>query len=934
MGLDLSKPGVKTSKPNSLLSLSIMASSNLSIVTFHLSDHFLRQLKQANFTSPSLFLKFYLHLSEKDLWSSIMGTQLGHMQIHKNKHFKFLMILWVGLLLFAQNIFAANPVCTPTELADFKKLYIELQKQLNYEGKDAYLDAKGVVQLKAHVGKDYEGKLFEEALFREYQNTLRKVGKIYQAGIAGEAQEFKSNPLLVHFMKVIEDESPASKDFIAKTKIKDVIDALAKESEKKFGNTTDKKYAINAGDKYLLEKLLTHAQDRLCTVSQFEIDGKPTKLFKDVNYLKKIQNAPLNRLVQSLKQAKINKDSKIDLNAPALDLVDPDVTTKSAVAEHMQNLANWVKKNKHCDKKIRSIGFMNSIQANIQSCNYNLMLDTLSRDNSSNLEAVLHFINANERLLNRGQAKAETALDEMKLEGFISTAFDNMGTMVRCTQLSKPGDESDKKIFIRNLPYDPSKNSFDKSGIVCKQGKNELKSPQCLKTFDLISDSLGRGLELRPKKGITNLSFSVKNSPDCDNMVAPAPPGPRPTPTIVLNDEICKAKGLKLSPIQHLVYDPEQSTSECTPISNDICKKRGLAKTPDKEGWFLDLKTHSCQKINADYCKSQLDEEKKQPMIVSPDGLSCVKKDDPLLTEESCRKKGEDAPNGPILTLDTDSKQCIPLTDNICGARGLKMQPPKYLVFDQDTKKCEENSQEICEKRGKAKTPKEGWYFDTSEHSCQKISDDYCKSLKDKENNPMVLAEDKLSCTSAKKEPVISLDDKQCKAKDPKTYYDEATKACKAYDQAYCDQQSTKDKKMLLKKDGTGCEEKPQEYTDEICSKQNKEGKTFKAKADKSGCEEVKAVVDPHAKAKEDCLKLQADFVKTQGGLPTSKYRWNSTTNKCDDLKPDPKVPTDDEDEDETYYDFKINNNQGTPPPRFVPKSLLPGRTSIDRGMP
>jgi hypothetical protein len=579
---------------------------------------------------------------------------------------------------------------------------------------------------------------------------------------------------------------------------------------------------------------------------------------------------------------------------------------------------------------------MNSIQANIQSCNYNLMLDTLSKDNASNLEAVLHFINANERLLNRAQAKAETALDEMKLEGFISTAFDNMGTMVRCTQISKPGDETDKKIFIRNLPYNQADNTFDKSGIVCKQGKTELKSPQCIKTFDLVSDGLGRGLELRPKKGIANLSFSIKNSPDCDNMTVPTPPAPRPIPTppVALNDAICKEKGLKLNPILHLIYDPETSKTECTPISNDICKKRGLAQSPNKEGWFLDTKTHSCQKINAEFCKTQLADD-KQPMVVSADGLSCAKKDEPILTDEACRKKSDETPNGPILSLDLETKQCIPLSDNVCGTRGLKLQPPKFLVFDKDEKKCVENTQAVCEKRGKEKSPAESWYFDTKKNSCQKVSDEYCASQKDKDNNPMVLSADKLSCIPATKDPVLTLDDKQCKTKDPKTYFEEASKTCKPYDQAYCDAQSKDDKKLVLKKDGTGCEPKPQEFTDEICSKKNKDGKTYKAKADKSGCEEVKAaVVDPHAEARAACDKKQADFVKSQGGLPTTKYRWNSTTNKCDDLKPDPKAPTDDEEEEETYYDFKINNTQGNPPPRFVPKSLLPARMSIDRGMP
>ena len=727
------------------------------------------------------------------------------MQVHKNIIWKKFIIISAISFCIMGGLKAAQPTCSNLELANFKKLYIELQKQLNYEGKDAYIDQNGIVKLKSHTGKEYEGKVFEEALFKEYQNTLKKVGKIYQANLASDSQVTTSNPLLVNFMKAIENENAVTQDFISKIKIKEVIEELAKESEKKFNSGSDKKFILNAGDKYLLEKLLTHAQDRLCTVNQFDKDGKPTRIFKDVNYLKKIQNAPLNRLIQSIKNAKISRDSKIDLSNPSLDLVDPDVATKSAITEHMNNLANWVKNNKHCESKIRSSTFMNSIQANIQACNYSLMLDTLNKDNTSNLEAVLHFINANERLLNRGQAKAETALDEIKLEGFISTAFDNLGTMVRCTQISKPGDEDDKKIFIRNLPYDQTKNTFDKSSIICTQNSKELPNNECIKKFDLYSDGLGRGLELKPKEGARNFQFSIKNSPDCDNIT------PKSSPR------------------------------------------------------------------------------------------------DAILTDEDCRKQGDKTPDGPILTLDPDLKQCIPLTDNICSSRGLKLQPPKYLVFDKDEKKCVENSQAICEKRGKEKSPKESWYYDTTENSCKKISNEHCATLKDSDGKPMILSNDGLSCVSAPKEAkepkLEALDDNKCKAKDPKSYYDEVSKTCKPYDQAYCDSKSTDGKKMVLKNDGTGCEE-------------------------------AKPIVDPYAKEKTDCDERQKDFIKSQGGMPSTKYKWNPKTNGCDDLKPDPKEEGSEDNEEEVYYDFKIPKFQNNPPPRFIPKALLPAKMNIERGMP
>lgn len=446
-------------------------------------------------------------------------------------NFKHLKLWSLGFVLLGSNAFAAANECySPTELNDFKSLYVKLQQQLNYEGKDAYLDKNFVVQLKPHEkNAPYPGKEFEDALFNEYQNSLRKVGKLYQAAKFEGDDGFKSNDLLVNFMKSIDDKSSDSSNFVNKTKIKDVINALEEASKKKYGNS---KFAINDGDKYLLEKLLTHAQDRICSVNKYEETHKGTALFK-ADYLEKVRSAPLNVLINSIKNASIEKDSKIDLK-PASDLtaslVDPNVAVKSAIADNLNQLSAWVKKVKasgpNCLASIKSKDFAGKIQGQIQGCNYGQFIETLSQDNVNNLESVLHFINANEKLLNRAAAKAETNSDELKLEGFVSQAFANLGTAVRCAEFN-PENSSDKKVFIRNLPYNQKSNQFDTSGIICKSNSKILGADSCRKQFDLSSDSLGRGLEIKAKKGaFDNLTFSVKDSESCADISFKNPNAP------------------------------------------------------------------------------------------------------------------------------------------------------------------------------------------------------------------------------------------------------------------------------------------------------------------------------------------------------------------------------------------------------------------------
>ena len=401
-----------------------------------------------------------------------------------------LLSLGVFLLMSFSAHAAKNECYSAVEFKDFKTLYLKLQNELNYEGQDAYLDKNMQVQLKPHAkNTPYPGKEFETALFSEYQNSLRKVGKLYQDA-----------------------------------KIADVINALEEVSKRKFTNSADKKFVINSGDKFLLEKLLTHAQDRVCSVKKYDQTQKDQKYFK-ADYLLKVKNAPLNLLVSAIQNSSIEKDSIIDLKPSSkltADLVDTNIAIKSAITENLNDLSAWVKKVKargaHCLAAINTKSFANKIQNQIQGCNFGLFMDTLGADNADNLESILHFINANEKLLDFAAAKAETNLDEMKLEGYISKTFESLGSEIKCTIVDSANNE-DKKIFIRNLPYDEKLNTFDTSSILCKTNTKPLSTDTCKKQFDLISDSLGRGIELKPKSNIDqSLVYSIKNSKTCSKI--------------------------------------------------------------------------------------------------------------------------------------------------------------------------------------------------------------------------------------------------------------------------------------------------------------------------------------------------------------------------------------------------------------------------------
>ncbi|MBC7539389.1 MAG: hypothetical protein H7281_11250 [Bacteriovorax sp.] len=410
---------------------------------------------------------------------------------------KFMPLVGVLLqLLIASTSFAAQKSSCESAKAEFKDLYIKIQQNLNYEGKDASL-VKGKVKLTAHDGKDYEGKVFEEALFHEYQNSLTKVAKVYQFSKKTGNDDLNSNPALVDFFKAID-----KKLTLDIGKFENLLNELKKASELKNTSAADKKFIINENDVYLLRQLLTHAQDKICGMDKYAKQSK-----KDAK-LENIKNAPLNRMLYALQNGNISADSD-------LQLVNTKTVTESAVAQQMQSLREWMQKlkkdNVNCFNAIGKNPLI--VQNNIQSCNYKLFVDSLfGNSNDANLKSILNFINANQK---HGKATpmAETGIDNLKLEAYIDQTFKNLNDKISCTEI---GDKS-KKVFIRNLPY--INNKFDFSKLKCKIADKEVDNNACASGIELVSDDLGRGLEVRPTAGSKVSSFSFDgDSPTCQNM--------------------------------------------------------------------------------------------------------------------------------------------------------------------------------------------------------------------------------------------------------------------------------------------------------------------------------------------------------------------------------------------------------------------------------
>jgi hypothetical protein len=619
---------------------------------------------------------------------------------------------------------------TTKNLHQAQNLYIELQKSLNYEGKDAYLDAKKHVALKAHIGNVYEGIVFEEALFKEYQNTLKKVALMYQAAKfdAAAPAEFLGNPTLVNFIKAIDGSNDSN--YITTNNVNNVIDGLQQASVAKY--PADSKLRLNDNDKYLLKKLLTHAQDRLCSIEHYQKTGKSDHNFS-ASHLEQVKNAPLNQLIFAIKDAQLTKDSDITLSP----IVDEKVAINSAIAANINALTEWAKKNKSCIPAIKTLGFMNSIQAGIQQCNYRKFVDALDDQNSTNIESILHFINSNEKFLKGIQTKAETALDEFKLQSYVDSALSHLSDKINCTEISN-STKTEKQLFVRNLPYSKQTNKFDTSKILCKikikatkfapASETTLSEQECSSKIDLISDELGRGLEVRAKEEVEQkdkkkknkkkedpISFSIIDNPDCQDIDLS-----KAAEEVKLAEEVKPAEDLK--PVEDVKPNKESKSSKVVIIVFDFtpgnCKKEGEKnKTPtpmtsNKE------KTACIPRLTDADCK-KLGENK----IPNEDGNECIDKTTEVKPALDCSKEGKNKIPSP-----TDPTKCIDKltekTKDECEAIGKDLSENKLSCIDKKESDAEKECREknIALKTDEADPTPTDW----------KVKDGKCINTKDK----------------------------------------------------------------------------------------------------------------------------------------------------------------------------------------------------------
>ena len=296
--------------------------------------------------------------------------------------------------------------CPESKQKEFRDLYNSLQAALDYDGNKTVSNKSGkIIKISQNTSQSNSpGKQFEDMVTSEYQNALQKVAVLYQQSLPDPAPA-NTNVDLVNFLKVIDpsvsddDQTQIKNDQTNDSFFKKLLD----KSQNKFKDSNNPNFALNQNDIYLLQKLLYHAKDRSC---QIENLNKNKKTIFEQNKLKEIRSSPLNILLQSIQNANITKDSKIDIGSRDDYLVDQNKAIKATVREAFDKIKKWYndKENASCLAYIRGgqldHKFMDSLQDNIQSCNYIHFIDSLLiSNNASDIESILHFINSNQLLI-------------------------------------------------------------------------------------------------------------------------------------------------------------------------------------------------------------------------------------------------------------------------------------------------------------------------------------------------------------------------------------------------------------------------------------------------------------------------------------------------------------------------------------------------------
>lgn len=454
---------------------------------------------------------------------------------HVKKIISLILIIFILRESIVANLKSAESDCNKNLLEEFRELYFGLQSALNYENKEAKYKNGKLTLTPLEKNSPYQGKLFEEAIYKEYKNALIKVARLYQLTKYEEGTHLQPNERLVKFIKMIDPKNQDELEKINKNdkEVEYILNAVISTSKLKFKNK-DTAFALNDNDEYLLRNLIAHARDRVASLAHYRNTGKGTQHFDDKT-LKKLHQEPLTKLLAMIQESSIKKDDILkleklpnvtmmtELTSEKLGALNNDAV-HSAVAQEMQKLKRWAQKNQDCWPLIRSREFQATLQPYIQHCNYNYFIDALiiPDNKTKNLEAVLHFINANEKFLNRPTPIAETALDEkifdsvkipkfvpnapipkskpsMPSQEFESNPLANIANAPSCTQLRTSSFETPLKTqteaFVQsaNLP-----DIFQT--IKCYDKNGKVEKNVCIKNMTLTTDPLGRGFKIQQTK--------------------------------------------------------------------------------------------------------------------------------------------------------------------------------------------------------------------------------------------------------------------------------------------------------------------------------------------------------------------------------------------------------------------------------------------------
>jgi hypothetical protein len=418
--------------------------------------------------------------------------------------------------------------CKPA-LSAFRTLYLCLQKQLDYDGKKTLFDTQGkVVDNSSSVplppGTLSNGQLFEKVVFAEFQNALKKVAILYQEASqkTDNSQLHNQNTKLLAFLETLSNLKASGKN---SDPYKKFLDDLLKKSETKFGKNDTK--ALNAGDIYLIKNLMIHAQDKICSINSYnKKGGRGTTLFS-ADELKKVKESPINKLMTALKaSASIATPITLDEN-----LTDEDKTIKAAVNEAYDNIKNFYNTNINClkNKKTGALApsFIDTIQGNIQSCNYRHFIETLGNKHATNIEGILHFINANQQLIAPDSKKtwdkqlADTYINEPKVDEIIRKITDPKADEKK----TKCNDNPDSSITLDN--------EADTKKFKCKMSGTapEITGEECAKLITISADKKKISRISNQADSLESLSIDDADS-SCQGKLKkgtpPVPPTPEP----------------------------------------------------------------------------------------------------------------------------------------------------------------------------------------------------------------------------------------------------------------------------------------------------------------------------------------------------------------------------------------------------------------------